>query len=167
MFFAGFIGAFMVFRFGAEAWPPPGQPRLPLNVTTANTLILLLSGITMAATLWFLRKRSQAKVMRGLFLTTFLGIIFLTVQGYEWVRLVKFGLTITHGVFGSTFYTLIGCHGLHVAGAVLWLFIILIRHRVRAQVNIERANLGIRLASMYWFLVVALWPVLFVLVYLD
>ena len=47
MFFAGLIGAFIVFRLAAEQWPPPFQPRLPVGVTGVNTLILLISAVTM------------------------------------------------------------------------------------------------------------------------
>jgi len=167
MLFAGFIGAFIVFRFGAESWPPPGQPTLPLNVTTANTVVLLLSGVTMAVTLRLLKIGSPQRIKKGLLVTTILGIVFLSVQGYEWVRLVKFGLTLSKGVFGSTFYTLIGCHAAHVAGAVIWLSVVLLRYSNQARIHVNGANLGIKLIAMYWFLVVALWPILFVLVYLK
>ena len=47
MFFAGLMGAYIVFRVGAANWPPPFQPRLPVRVTGINTLILLLSAVTM------------------------------------------------------------------------------------------------------------------------
>src|SRR5580765_8700038 len=47
MFFAGLIGAFLVFRVGSVIWPPPFQPRLPLGVTGFNTLVLLASAVTM------------------------------------------------------------------------------------------------------------------------
>lgn len=46
MFFSGLISAFVVFRFSPVQWPPAGQPRLPLEVTAVNTLILLFSGFT-------------------------------------------------------------------------------------------------------------------------
>src|SRR3970282_1282543 len=47
MFFAGLIGAFIVFRWGSPIWPPPFQPRLPVGVTGVNTIILLGSAVTM------------------------------------------------------------------------------------------------------------------------
>ena len=47
MFFAGLIGAFLVFRIASPVWPPPFQPRLPIEVTGINTLILLASAVTM------------------------------------------------------------------------------------------------------------------------
>ncbi len=46
MFFAGLIGAFLVFRLSATVWPPPFQPRLPIGVTGVNTVILLVSALT-------------------------------------------------------------------------------------------------------------------------
>jgi heme/copper-type cytochrome/quinol oxidase subunit 3 len=51
MFFAGLIGAFLVFRIGSTVWPPPFQPRLPTGVTGVNTLILLVSALTMGLAL--------------------------------------------------------------------------------------------------------------------
>jgi len=49
-----------------------------------------------------------------------LGGVFLLVQGYEWVRLVQFGLTLSSDAYGTTFYTLIGAHAAHVLGALVW-----------------------------------------------
>ena len=46
MFFAGLISAYVVNRAGAMAWPPEGQPRLPIEVTAINTLVLLASAVT-------------------------------------------------------------------------------------------------------------------------
>ena len=48
MFFAGLISAYMVIRAGLEEWPPWGQPRLPVETTAFNTLVLLASGFLMA-----------------------------------------------------------------------------------------------------------------------
>jgi cytochrome c oxidase subunit III len=85
----------------------------------------------------------------------------LLVQGYEWVRLIHYGLTLSSGVYGATFYTLIGCHGAHVLGAVIWLGVVLAR--VRSGIA---GRESVQLAGVYWTFVVALWPALYVLVYL-
>ena len=63
----------------------------------------------------------RARATRALALTAVLGSLFLTIQGVEWVRLVGHGLTLGSGAFGATFYVLIGCHGVHVLVAVMWL----------------------------------------------
>lgn len=165
MFFVALLGAFLVFRGAAPMWPPPGQPRLPIAITGVNTLILLASGFTMLRALQMIRADYTRHFVNYLLLTAALGATFLLIQGSEWVRLVGFGLTMSSSVYGSIFYTLIGCHALHVLGAVLWLAVINIRAR-QNRYHAEQ-HLGAQLCSMYWYLVVALWPVLFVVVYLN
>ena len=165
MFFAGLVGAFLVFRLGSVTWPPAGQPRLPVAVTAVNTVILLLSAYTMYRGLRAIRAGSRQGLAGGLLATALLGAVFLGVQGVEWVRLVHFGLTLSTGVYGATFYTLIGTHGLHVLGALLWLAVMLVgatRNRFSAA-----RHVAVELCGMYWYFVVGLWPILFALVYLT
>ena len=161
MFFAGLISAYLVLRAGAAQWPPPLQPRLPVLVTGLNTLVLLGSSLAMAR---IQRDRGRARVVRGLTVAATLGVVFLAVQGYEWARLVSYGLTMASGAYGATFYTLIGVHALHVMGALVWLAI------VRAGVGrgrfLEPPAAGVRACALYWHFVVLLWPVLYVAVYL-
>ena len=165
MFFAGLIGAFLVFRYGSQIWPPPFQPRLPLGITSVNTAVLLLSAWTMvrASTAWKCGNRPQS--VRYLLLTSVLGLVFLVVQGSEWARLIHFGLTISSGVYGGTFYTLIGFHGLHVLGAVVWL--VSVFFVLRNAPFGSRSRTRLELCAIYWYFVVGLWPVLFGLVYLS
>ena len=164
MFFAGLIGAFLVFRLGSQDWPPPFQPRLPVGVTGVNTVILLLSAVTVHLALRAVRAGRLPGLLGGLLTTAVLGAIFLSVQGYEWVRLIQFGLTMSSGVYGATFYVLIGCHGLHVFGALLWLVVVLARARQGRFT--AREHTGVQLCGMYWTFVVGLWPILYGLVYL-
>jgi heme/copper-type cytochrome/quinol oxidase subunit 3 len=165
MFFAGLIGAFLVFRFGSVMWPPPGQPYLPVGVTGVNTAILLFSAYTMYRAMRAIRGEDRERMARWLSMTALLGMIFLGVQGYEWMRLVHYGFTLSSGTYGATFYTLIGTHGVHVFGAVLWLLVVL-AGAGRNRFSAER-HLGLTLCGMYWYFVVGLWPVLFTLVYLS
>ncbi len=165
MFFAGLIGAFLVFRLGSTIWPPSGQPYLPVGVTGVNTAILLFSAYTMYRAIRAIRGGNREGLVRWVSLTALLGMIFLGVQGYEWMRLVRFGLTLSSGPYGATFYTLIGLHGAHVLGAVLWLLVVLAGTR-RHRFSVNR-HVGLTLCGMYWYFVVGLWPVLFTLVYLS
>jgi heme/copper-type cytochrome/quinol oxidase subunit 3 len=164
MLFAGLIGAYLVFRLGSSVWPPPFQPRLPTAVTGVNTLVLIGSGLTMRLALRAIRLDNGAGLVRRLWETLFLGGLFLAIQGFEWVRLIRFGLTMSSGVYGATFYTLIGCHGLHVLAAVLWLGIVQLQAR-RGRYT-RRQHTGVEICAMYWTFVVALWPMLYGLVYL-
>jgi heme/copper-type cytochrome/quinol oxidase subunit 3 len=164
MFFSGLIGAFIVFRVASQAWPPPFQPRLPIGVTAVNTVILLLSGVAAHLALRAARAGKSALLVKRLLITVALGTVFLAVQGYEWLRLIRYGLKLSSGVYGATFYTLIGCHGAHVLGAALWLLIVLAQARKGRFSGQHYA--GVELCAMYWTFVVALWPILYGLVYL-
>jgi cytochrome c oxidase subunit III len=165
MFFAGLLSAFLVFRTGSTVWPPPFQPRLPIIVTAVNTVILLWSSYTMHRALRAIRRGNAQRLADWLSITALLGLIFLGVQGYEWARLLQFGLTLSSSVYGATFYTLIGCHAAHVFGAVMWLLILLTmakKHRFGPEHYV-----GVQVCSLYWYFVVALWPVLFGIVYVS
>ena len=162
MFFAGLIGAFLVFRLSAQVWPPPFQPRLPIAVTGVNTIILLISALTVH---WAVgAARAGAEIMRHLAWTALLGALFLLIQGYEWLRMIHFGLTTSSSVYGGLFYVLIGAHGVHVIGGLIWLAIVY--WQARRGRFIKQDFVGVQTARMYWTFVVALWPVLYGLVYL-
>lgn len=164
MLFAGFVAAYLVFRLGAPAWPPPGQPRLPIEVTGANTAVLLSSGYTLWRALKAARRGSYAALAGNLAFTALLGLTFIGVQGYEWMRLLRFGLTASSGIYGAVFYTLIGAHALHVAGALAWILIFLFGKCLRMSAVPEGGSLPA--LAMYWYFVVGLWPLLYTLVYL-
>lgn len=164
MFFGALVSAFLVLRVSAPVWPPPLQPRLPLGVTGVNTLVLLASSVAMVTALRALARGDGSALVRRLVVTAGLGALFLLVQGYEWSRLVHFGLTLSSGVYGATFYTLIGTHAAHVLGALAWLAVTV---ALAARGRFADGRTGpLRACAMYWHFVVALWPILYVAVYL-
>ena len=165
MFFTGLLGAYIVLKSASLSWPPPGLPALPIAVTWANTFALVLSCLTIWRANDAIRRHRPRGLVKWLTVTSLLGTLFLCVQGSEWARLVYHGLTVSSGVYGSTFYLLIGAHGLHVLGAVLWLLRVLFkagRDRFSAGSAVE-----VDLAAMYWYYVGALWLVIFPMVYLT
>ncbi|MBM4262617.1 MAG: heme-copper oxidase subunit III [Deltaproteobacteria bacterium] len=164
MFFAGLIGAYLVFRVNAVHWPPPFQPRLPVGVTGVNTIILIASAFTMWRALKAARVSDRIGLVRYLAITAALGTAFLFIQGYEWAQLLRFGLTVSSSVYGGLFYTLIGFHALHVFGGLTWLLVVLLQARQGSYTG--RQHVGVQTCNMYWMFVVALWPVLYGLVYL-
>jgi cytochrome c oxidase subunit III len=165
MLFGAFISGFFVLRLAAPQWPPPLQPRLPIVVTGINTFILMTSSAALIAAMAAFRRRDRMPLVRGLALTAALGTLFLAVQGYEWARLIHYGLHVTSGAYGATFYTLIGLHAAHVIGALVWLLVVL-RLAARGRFVDGRAG-ALRACAIYWHYVVALWPVLYVSVYLT
>ena len=164
MLFAGFIAAFLVFRLGGPVWPPPFQPRLPLGMTGLNTLVLLASSLTMRAAIRAGHRADRRGFVTSLGATTALGTAFVALQGSEWARLLAFGLTPASGVYGGLFYVLIGAHGAHVLGALGWLAGLGARAAVARAAGPVVPHAAV--FALYWYFVVALWPVLYVLVYL-
>jgi heme/copper-type cytochrome/quinol oxidase subunit 3 len=164
MLFSALIGSFIVFRLQAPFWPPPAQPRLPIDVTWINTFVLLASAGTMTLALRAVHQSRQRLLRRWVVVTGILGVTFLAVQGSEWVRLIAQGLTLSSGSYGATFYLLIGLHGLHVCAGVIWLCGVAIA-ALGGRYNARNAA-PVELCTVYWYFVCAIWPVLFVLVYL-
>jgi cytochrome c oxidase subunit 3 len=164
MFFAALVSALFVLRLGQPVWPPPFQPRLPVGVTGVNTLVLLASSVTMVSAVRALARGEEIRGVRRLATTAGLGLLFLLVQGYEWIRLIGYGLTVSSGAYGATFYTLIGTHGLHVLGALAWLCTTLVL-AARGRYAGGHAT-PVRACAMFWHFVVGLWPILYVAVYL-
>lgn len=164
MLFAGLISAFLVLRASVEIWPPPGQPRLPVAVTAVNTVLLLISGYTMQRALAAVRRDERAALSRWLGITAALGTVFLLVQGTEWVRLLHYGLRVSSGVYGSTFYTLVGWHAVHVLVGVI---LLLVAQRGALSDRYSAARHGaIDACRLYWSFVVGVWPILYLTVYL-
>lgn len=164
MFFAALISALFILRSALPVWPPPLQPRLPLGITVANTVVLLASSVAMILAGRALARGPRREVVRWLGVAAALGTLFLAVQGFEWTRLIGHGLTLSSSTYGTTFYALIGTHALHVVVALAWLL---------ATLGLARAGRAgrnggslVRGCALYWHFVVALWLVLFVAVYL-
>ncbi len=160
MMFAGLISAFVIVKAGALGWPPPGQPRLPVEATAFNTAMLLAS----AAVLYFANRAfvaSRDAAKRPLFIAIGLGAFFVCFQGYEWISLIRHGLTITSSNYGSFFYLIVGMHGMHALAGLAML--------VRAGLKLTGGLLApstFAAAQLFWYFVVGLWPILYFLVYL-
>ena len=165
MLFVGLIGAFLVFRMGNVMWPPLSHAdiQLPRAVTGINTVLLLLSGYTMFQALQAIRRDQVTQLRNWLIFTGTLGLLFLVIQGSEWAQLIHKGLTLQSGVYGGIFYVLIGCHAFHVLGAVIWLMIVT-GMAIAGKFSSGRYT-GVETCTIYWIFVVALWPVLYFLVY--
>jgi len=128
MFFGALISVHLVYRIN----PPPGN-HSPLQVfnielTSFSTFILLMSSLLMALAVNVIQ-RGNLRSMRNMLLgTMFFGCIFLGGQVYEFAHFVHDKkMTLSNSLFGSTFYTLTGTHGTHVAIGVLLLGLMYVR----------------------------------------
>jgi len=163
MLFAGFISAFMIVKTTAlpGMWPPPGQPRLPIESTALNTLALFVSGVLLFLAHRAFSKRGPAAANRLMLGAIALGTVFVVFQGAEWVALIRQGLTLTSSQLGSFFYLIVGAHGLHAAGALVAL---LYYWRQMSQDRLTRSAFGG--ISLFWYFVVLMWPFIYWKVYL-
>ena len=160
MFFAGMISAFTIVRASAAIWPPPGQPRLPVESTALNSAALILSGILLiVAQRRFAEDRTKA---RGpLLASVAFGAFFVAFQGWEWVSMIAQGLTLTSSTLGSFFYLIVGMHALHAVAAL----VLLVRTWRRLEAGwLQPSQLAT--AATFWYFVVGAWPVIYWRVYL-
>jgi cytochrome c oxidase subunit 3 len=160
MFFAGLISAFTIVRSEALLWPPPDQPRLPIERTALNTLALLLSGVALAfAHRAFRRDRRAARA--PLLIAIGLGAFFVVCQGAEWAALLSQGLTVTSSALGSFFYLIVGLHALHAVVAI-GMLANAFRRLTRGWLVLSQ----LVTVEVFWYFVVGLWPILYGVVYL-
>ena len=161
MFFSGLISAFVIGKSNAVGgWPPPGQPRLPVEETALNTAALLASGVA----LYFANrafKNGSPNTKRLLLLAIALGGFFVVFQGAEWVALIGEGLTLTSGQLGGFFYLLVGTHAVHVAAGFI---ILLYTYSKLSHDALDRFTFWP--AQVFWYFVVGVWPILYWQVYL-
>jgi len=163
MFFTGLIGTYIVIRTGAASWPDPAK-RLAVDITAANTFLLISSSYTMVRALQAIQNDDKKGLVRWLLGTIIGGAIFVGVQAYEYTELIKHGALPNVDLFWSTFYAMTGFHGLHVAVGVIWLFCVWVP-ALRGEYS-SRNYLRIELAGLYWHFVDLVWVLLFTIVYL-
>ncbi len=170
MFFAAFFWAFfdaslapkeMPYDVPGGVWPPEGiQTFDAFDLPFMNTLILLLSGVTVTWAHHALIEGDRRGLMRGLGLTILLGIAFTCLQAYEYGH-AQFG--ITSGIYGSTFYMATGFHGFHVIVGTC--FLIVCFFRARSGHFKPEHHFGFEAAAWYWHFVDVVWLFLFICVY--
>ena len=161
MLFAGLVSAFTIAKSAAPVWPPPGQPRLPIEATAFNSVVLFASAVALLFAHRAFHKGDRESMRRPMWLALGLGSFFVIFQGFEWVTLLSEGLTMTSSTYGAFFYLIVCIHALHAFGAIALL--------ARANHRLQQGWLTPGLfgaAEMFWFFVVGVWPVIYLVVYL-
>ncbi|MGH7928584.1 MAG: cytochrome c oxidase subunit 3, partial [Candidatus Binatia bacterium] len=158
------FGAYFFTRYQADEWPPAGFEELEFAFPFVNTLILLLSGVTVHFGVVALREDRKSGPSGFVFLTGLtivLGTIFILGQGYEYANL-DFGLK--DGIFATLFYVMTGFHGAHVLGGLGMLAFIFIRAAAFDDFS-SRNHLAVEATTAYWHFVDVVWVFLFVILY--
>lgn len=130
-----------------------------------NTVILLTSSVTVHFAHTAIKNQDRRKLIGWLGLTVLLGIIFLALQAEEYIIAYnEMGLTLSSGIYGSTFFLLTGFHGFHVTLGTLILAIQLARS-IKGHFGNPEDCFGFEAASWYWHFVDVVWVGLFLFVY--
>lgn len=163
MFFAGLIAAYLVLRLAGSQWPVVAEV-LNVPLVAGNTFILIVSSVTMVLAFASIESGDQRRLRQYLIATAVLGSVFLSIQAVEWRELLAEGTTVSTSLFGSTFFTLTGFHGLHVLGGVLFMLYVVARAYQGRYTKEEHG--GVELMGLYWHFVDVVWIFLFTIVYL-
>ena len=181
MFFTGLIGAYIILRFGTDAWALPGLPLeeggTPLNIqlTALNTFLLICSSVTMVKAFASIEHGDQKGLRLFLLATVLLGALFVGVQIYEYMKLAHEGflprcteelaaIVPNCNLFGSTFYTMTGFHGTHVSLGVLAMIWVTVKAFRGGYTKDDHG--GVEVVGLYWHFVDLVWILLFTIVYL-
>lgn len=162
-FFSTLIVTYVTFMGKDVVGPTPAEAlSLPLVIVT--TICLLSSSVTIHFAEQALHRGQQRTFCLFWAATIALGIAFLLGTAYEWRELItEHHLTISRNLFGTTYYTLVGFHGLHVTVGVITMLIVL-GLALRREIT-ESHRTGVELVAWYWHFVDAVWIVVFLVVY--
>lgn len=129
-----------------------------------ETLLLLTSSFTCGLGMIATHARNKVKASWLLGATIVLGIIFLTMELYEFSHLISEGNDWTKSAFLSSYFTLVGTHGLHILIGSSWIGLLLFQIKRKGLTNSLVRK--ITLASLFWHFLDVVWIFIFTIVYL-
>jgi cytochrome c oxidase subunit III len=177
MFFAALFAMYFTIRSVdkglGQPWP---KADLDLTLASINTTVLLLSSVTCQLGV-FAVERGQIRRTGSVFnmarwglrewyvLSFVMGLYFVLGQGYEYLALIREGVTLQSSNYGSVFFLTTGFHGLHVTGG-LFAFIFLLARTYAAKRFTHEQQVSAIVVSYYWHFVDVVWIGLFTTIYL-
>jgi cytochrome o ubiquinol oxidase subunit 3 len=161
--FASLFATFAVLR-GNTFGGPGGRDIFDLQFVLIETFILLVSSYLCGLTLLAARAGSVSRVLVGLVATGLLGGAFVILEVSEFAKLVAGGTGFDRSGFLSSYFTLVGTHGLHVFIGLIWLLVII--GAVLARGLTESTMRKLLLWSIFWHFLDIIWICIFSIVYL-
>ena len=163
LLFGGLISTYMLYRGRVSDGPTPEQI-YDIPFTSVSSFVLLMSSLTMVLAVSAAHKRDDRGTNLWLTVTALLGATFVGGQVYEFTAFYNEGLGFTTSLFGSSFYTLTGFHGVHVTvGIIMLLAFVAINKRSRVPGSKSES---VEMIGLYWHFVDIVWIIIFTLVYL-
>lgn len=163
LIFAVLFATYGVLSRQYAAGPSPAD-LFELPLIALNTTMLLLSSITYGLAMLEVEKKRMGLTLFWLFVTGLFGLGFLSIELYEFAHLIHEGATPQRSAFLSSFFTLVGTHGLHVTFGIIWLVTLMFqlpRHGFIPENHRRLMCLG-----MFWHFLDVIWIGVFTYVYL-
>ncbi|MCD8509253.1 MAG: cytochrome (ubi)quinol oxidase subunit III [Bacillus sp. (in: Bacteria)] len=161
--FASLFGTYLGLRGGIVEGPGPAD-LFHLPLVFIMTMILLTSSLTSVFAIISMKRGNFKGLLAWMWVTVALGVTFLGLEIYEFYEYYHYGLGFTTSAFASSFYTLVGTHGAHVAFGVSWIIVLLIRYR-KTGLTLTNAP-KFYVAVLYWHFIDVVWVFIFSIVYL-
>jgi len=149
---------------GNTAGGPGGKELFSQQQALAETLLLLTSSFTCGLGMIAARRGNKSQVLVWFGLTFLLGLAFLGLELREFAEFVREGHTFSANAFMSSFFALVGTHGLHITSGLLWMTITLI-YVLKRGLNKHLVR-KLALLSLFWHFLDIVWIFIFTIVYL-
>lgn len=163
LMFAVLFAAYSVLH-GNTAGGPSDRDLFSLPLALQETLILLTSSFTCGIGMIAARRGNINQVLTWFGITFILGLMFLSLELKEFAEFIHEGHMPTVNAFLSSFFTLVGTHGLHITSGLLWMAIIL-AFVLRRGLNTHMVR-KLALLSLFWHFLDIVWIFIFTVVYL-
>ncbi|MBY5568405.1 cytochrome o ubiquinol oxidase subunit III [Rhizobium leguminosarum] len=145
------------------AGPSPAD-LFDLPIVALNTSMLLFSSITYGFAMLQMERNAKAETLFWLGVTGLFGAAFIGLELYEFIHLIHEGAGPTRSAFLSSFFTLVGTHGLHVTFGIIWLVTLMVQVSMHGLIEANRRRL--MCLSMFWHFLDVVWIGVFSFVYL-
>jgi len=165
MLFGALFSTYVLLRTGAETWEH-GAEFLNVPLATINTMVLILSSVTMVMSWASLKMKDFGKYKLFMGVTILCGLGFLVIKGFEYAAKFEHHLLPSTSTFMAIYFTMTGLHGLHVIGGLIVNGYLWGPGSKMWRSEPERFTNRIEVAGLYWHFVDLVWIFLFPTLYL-
>jgi cytochrome c oxidase subunit 3 len=165
MLFGALFSTYVLLRTGAETWEH-GAEFLNVPLATINTMVLILSSVTMVMSWASLKMKDFGKYKLYMGVTILCGLGFLVIKGFEYAAKFEHHLLPSTSTFMAIYFTMTGLHGLHVIGGLIVNGYLWGPGSKMWRTEPERFTNRIEVAGLYWHFVDLVWIFLFPTLYL-
>jgi cytochrome c oxidase subunit 3 len=165
MFFAALFAMYFTLRQVNPVEWAESVEKLNIPFSSLNTTVLVLSSVTCQLGVFAAERGDVSGLRKWFTITLAMGTFFVAGQIFEYTELIREGLTMPGGAYGTAFYLTTGFHGLHVTGGLIAFLFVLARTYAGRTFTHDKAITAI-VVSYYWHFVDVVWIALFTAIYL-